>query len=107
MEYNVIIESYLRKVLKVKPGSRTDERLHNFLQGIILHEQGCGAVSDRHHERSYQSYLKYFERAIDKLSKKHPELAVKSDHLKQQMKRMSTSDDMIWLYHQMRQYTEE
>ena len=105
MEYNITIEYYLKRVLNIKLGTRADARLHGFYQGIVLYEQGYGAVSPSVHRKSYQSYLKYFERAINKLSKKHSNLAAKSDYLKQKMQYMTSSEDMLWLYTQMKELT--
>lgn len=107
MEHNIAIEFYLRKVLNVKPGTRADVRLQGFFQGIVLYEQGYGAVSPSAHKKSYKSYLKYFERAIDKLSKKHPKLAANSDYLKERIEYMTSSDDMLWLYEEMKKLTEK
>lgn len=104
-ENNIEIEFFLKRTLNVKPGSKADSKLHGFFSGIVLYEKGYGVITPSQHKESFDSYLKYFERAIDRLSKKHVNLASNASRLKEQMQQMTTSSQMIWLYDEIQRLT--
>lgn len=95
---SMVIESFLRAVLKVKSGSRTDHFLHNAYHSIVLWEEGFGVISKGENKKQVQRLVKYFDKAIDKLSKKHTRLAMNAHEIKERLPYMESSADVLELY---------
>jgi hypothetical protein len=102
---SMVIESFLRTTLKVKPGSRTDQFLHNTYHSIVLWEEGYGAIPPSEYKKLIQRLVRHFDKAIDKLSKKHPRLAMNAHRIKERMPYMESSADVLELYQTVQQLT--
>jgi hypothetical protein len=103
---SMMIESFLRTTLNVKSGSRTDQSLHNAYHSIVLWEQGYGAIPRSQYKKLVQRLVLHFAKAIDKLSKKHPRLAMNAHIIKEQMPYMESSADVLDLYRKVRRLME-
>lgn len=65
------IEFYLRRVLNVAPGGRTDQQLDHLFDGILHYESGYRMITPSAHKQRIESVRKYFTKALEKLTKKY------------------------------------
>lgn len=100
------IEHFLKRTLKIKEGTSSSGSLHGFYEGLVFYENGgMSWVTPGEHKKRVKRMIKFFERSIDKLSKKHPNLAAQSLTLKEDMSFMQRADDIWELYQRIQQLT--
>lgn len=96
------IESFLRRVLKVKVGTRAQNDLKGCYESIVHYDEGNGLITPSQHKKQVQRLLKYFEKAMDVLAKKNVAKQMLVDQLKMRMQYMHNASDIWYLYDKMR-----
>jgi|GEM_PF-4960460 len=102
-KYSTEIEFFLRRVLKVKLGSRDEQTLKGFYESLVLYENGHSYMcSPKQHQARIQRLVKYFDKAIDKLSKKYPDVI----SLKGGLSSINCAAGILSVYQQLKTYEE-
>lgn len=96
------IESFLKRVLKVKPGTRVHNDLKGLYQGIEFHDSGNGLITPSQNKKEFLRLLNYFEKAMDVLLKGDNSNYALINKLKSRMKNMTNSNDIWYLYQQIK-----
>lgn len=91
------IELFLRGVLKT--GSRDERILKGFYESLVFYEQGHTYMyGPAKHKTRIKQLLKYFDRAITKLSKKNPQIS----DLKDRLPYIDSSVGILDLYYELK-----
>ncbi|MEO9853190.1 MAG: hypothetical protein ABJH72_04405 [Reichenbachiella sp.] len=97
---STLIEMFLRTQLKVKHGSRDEQTLKGFYESLVQYENGHTYMcSPNQHKLRVKRLLKYFEKAISKLSKKHPDV----NHLRLRLDYIDSADGVLNLYNELKE----
>ena len=96
------IEVFLKGILNPKAGSKAFGGLKGAYQSIKLYEDGYGVITPSEQQKEVERLLKYFDKAIDILIKRNPEMKSKGESLKSQLDQIATSSDIWHLYQQLR-----
>lgn len=100
---NEEIASFLKKELNVKYGSRDDNALKGLYESLVFYENGHTYMhGPAKHKARVKRLLKYFDKAIDKLSKKNRRVALNAAYLKERINYIDTSRGVLSLYYDIK-----
>ncbi len=91
------VEAFLIRVLN--PAPKTRRKLKGYYESLVYYEEGKMKMYPSQYRKHYQSFLKLFERAIDKLTTAKNQM--QAERIKRSLPYLESSDDVWNLYQQV------